>query len=118
MRIEYYGETVTARPSENPITGRPAFDLYDERGRYCETVTERFVEERKVPLSGELHSDNARPCFECQGTVKRYTVHSDSSIVDTFCFGCHATDTLALESTTTEIYDVRQLSEWDRRRIA
>ena len=76
MRISYYGETVTARPSENPITGRPAFDLYDERGRYCETVGERFVEERKVPAFVQCphfakgyqhdHLTERVPCAKCK----------------------------------------------------
>jgi hypothetical protein len=66
-------------------------------------------------LIGDLYTDDGRPCFKCGSTVKRYRVYSDSSIVDTFCYSCHATDMLPLESTRTEIQDVRELSAWDRR---
>lgn len=69
-------------------------------------------------VSGTVFSDNGRACFKCGGHVKAYTLHADITLIDTFCFGCHRREPIHRESTRAEYHHAREVSEWDRRRVA
>jgi hypothetical protein len=43
-------------------------------------------------MTTSFHTDNAAPCWSCQGTVATYTVDNFTTLVDVFCHGCHRND--------------------------
>ncbi len=45
-------------------------------------------------------TDNAAPCWSCQGTIASYTVDDTVSIVDVYCYGCHWRDLFTRPTNT------------------
>ena len=43
-------------------------------------------------MKTRYHTDNAAPCWSCDGTVASYDVDDTVSLVDVYCYGCHARD--------------------------
>lgn len=48
IKVDYFGKIVEARETENPITGRLAYDLFDSKGNYLLTEWPRWVDEHRV----------------------------------------------------------------------
>lgn len=43
-------------------------------------------------MKTDYPTDNAAPCWSCQGTVATYTVDDATSLVDVHCHGCNRRD--------------------------
>jgi hypothetical protein len=40
----------------------------------------------------QFYSDNARPCWSCNGTIAEYTVDDTISLIDVVCIACRRRD--------------------------
>jgi hypothetical protein len=43
-------------------------------------------------MRAKFGTDNAAPCWSCDGTIASYTVDDTVSLVDVYCHGCHRRD--------------------------
>lgn len=62
-----------------------------------------------------FHTDNARPCWRCSGTIATYTVDDAVTLIDVYCHGCHARDAFVANDHEPPLTTAAEISAAHRR---